>query len=74
MSKARKKIFPKPPVRFHSKLEKDLGKWSNKTDVRANLMAIYYQPSKPAELKVSQTQAKQLERLRAAISKTKGNV
>lgn len=68
MSKARKKVFPKPPVRFHSKLAKDLGKWSNKTDPFANAKAIYNQPVKQ-DPKITQRQETQLEKLRANLAK-----
>lgn len=70
-SRARKKVFPKPPVRFHSKLAKELGKYSNKTDVRANLMGIYYQPSRNQSPELNQKQATQLEKLRANLEKRK---
>ena len=68
-SKSRKRIFPKPPVRFHSKLAKELGKYSNKTDVRANLMGIYYQPARNQSPELSEKQATQLEKLRVNIAK-----
>jgi len=69
MAKNRKKIFPKPPVRYHSKLAKELGKYSNKTDVRANLIGIYYQPIKNQAPELTQKQETQLEKLRANIAK-----
>lgn len=69
MAKSRKKVFPKPPVRFHSKLAKELGRWSNKTDVRANLMGIYYQPSRNQSPELNEKQATQLEKLRANLAK-----
>lgn len=73
MSKARKRIFPKPPVRFHSKLAKELGKYSNKTVAEANLAAIYLQKSKPLESKATGLQAEQLKKLRATLARRKAN-
>lgn len=69
MAKGRKRIFPKPPVRFHSKLAKDLGKWSNKTVPEANIKGIYYAPEKIQEPNTTQRQDTQLEKLRANLAK-----
>lgn len=63
MGKARKKIFPKQPVKFHSKLEHELGKWSNKNGFEASLAAIYLrnETDKP---KLNERQTKQLNKLK----------
>jgi hypothetical protein len=66
--KSRKKVFPKQPVKFHSKLEKDLGKWSNKVGFEATKKAIYHQLAKP-EPKLDDRQTKQLEKLKANLAR-----
>lgn len=66
--KSRKKVFPKQPVKFHSKLEKDLGKWSNKVGFEASKKAIYFQVDKPRE-NVNERQAKELEKLKANLAR-----
>lgn len=68
MSKSRKKIFPKKPVQFHSKLEKELGKWSNKNGFEASVLAIYTRPM-PVVSNVTERQASQLEKLRINLAK-----
>lgn len=66
-SKSRKKTFPKPPQKFHSKLEKELGRWSNKNGYVASLKGIYYQ--EPKIKSITEEQTKQLEKLRVNLAK-----
>lgn len=66
--KSRKKVFPKQPVKFHSKLEKDLGKWSNKVGFEASKKAIYLQLDKP-RVNMSERQTNELEKLKATLAK-----
>ena len=68
MSKSRKKVFPKPPVKFHSKLAHELGKWSNKNGYEASIKGIYNQEIKQ-EPKITETQANQLAKLKANLAK-----
>lgn len=68
MAKSRKKVFPKSPVKFHSKLEKDLNKWSNKNGFEASKKAIYLQPDKPRAT-LNDRQTKELEKLKANLAK-----
>lgn len=70
-SNKRKKVFPKPPQRFHSKLAHELGKWSNKNGFEASLKGIYFQAPKQ-ESKVTETQARQLQKLKDNLAK-RGN-
>lgn len=65
MSKSRKKIFPKPPVRFHSKLAKELGKYSNKVCPEATLQAIY--SNEQRSNKLTESQVEQLAKLKLFI-------
>lgn len=67
-SNKRKKTFPKPPQRFHSKLAHELGKWSNKTGFEASLKGIYFQEPKQ-EPQITETQAKQLAKLKNNLAK-----
>ena len=72
MGKARKKVFPKPPQKFHSKLAHELGKWSNKNGYEASVKGIYSR--EPLILpKITERQAKQLEKLRANLNKRGDN-
>ncbi len=68
MSKSRKKVFPKPPVRFHSGLEKQLGRNSNKVGYEASLKAIYY-TTHDTICELSDRQSKQLEALKRTLSR-----
>lgn len=70
-SNKRKKTFPKPPQRFHSKLETELGRWSNKTGFDASIKAIYSQPIKK-EQPLTEQQAKQLAKLKEGLAKREG--
>lgn len=72
-SNKRKKTFPKPPQRFHSKLAHELGKWSNKNGYEASLKGIYFQ-DKPRENTITETQAKQLQKLKDNLAKRGDNV
>lgn len=67
-SNKRKKVFPKPPVKFHSKLAHELGKWSNKNGYEASIKGIY---SQPADLnpKLSEKQSQQLSKLKETLAK-----
>lgn len=69
MAKSRKRIFPKPPVKFHSKLANELGRWSNKNGFEASLKGIYYAPEKVQEPKVTERQARQLAKLKEFLCK-----
>jgi lauroyl/myristoyl acyltransferase len=66
----RKKVFPKPPVRYHSKLAKELGKHSNKM-AEANLKAIYTRSESNNIPKISHQQEQQLAKLKANLEKRK---
>lgn len=67
-SNKRKKVFPKPPQRFHSKLSHELGKWSNKNGFEASLKGIYL--TKPTLVSpLNERQAKQLEKLKNQLAK-----
>lgn len=68
-SNKRKKTFPKPPVRFHSQLAKELGKYSNKNGFEATLKGIYYAPEKLQDNKLTKNQEKALEKLRRNCAK-----
>lgn len=68
-SNKRKKTFPKPPVRFHSKLAKELGKWSNKNGFEASLKGIYFQERKDNSPKLDERQSKQLAKLKENLAK-----
>ena len=68
MSKSRKRIFPKPPVKFHSKLAHELGKWSNKNGYEASCKAIYFQELKP-KVGITESQAKHLIKLKEALAR-----
>lgn len=69
MGKARKKVFPKAPVKFHSKLANELGKWSNKNGFEASVKGIYYAPEKVQDPKLTQKQATQLQKLKEHLCK-----
>lgn len=71
MSKSRKKTFPKPPVKFHSKLEKELGKWSNKNGYEASVAGIYSRSLSNNIPKVDARQVNQLAKLKANLEKRK---
>lgn len=73
MSKSRKKVFPKPPVRFHSKLAHELGKWSNKNGYEASVKGIYYQPTPDNSPKLDERQEKQLAKLKQNLAKREDN-
>lgn len=68
MAKNRKKVFPKPPVRFHSKLAKELGRWSNKNCPWATQKAIYDQ-KKPLVQPLDERQSTQLQKLKDNLKK-----
>jgi len=67
MAKSRKRIFPKPPIRFHSALAKTLGKNSNK-EPEANVKAIYSQEPRHAE-RLSPDQLKTLRALHRTLGR-----
>ncbi len=69
-SNKRKKVFPKAPVRFHSKLAKDLGKHSNKM-AEANMKAIYTRSESNNIPKLDARQQTQLDKLKANLEKRK---
>lgn len=64
----RKKTFPKPPVKFHSKLAHELGKWSNKNGYEASILGIYKQEHKK-EVSLTPLQEKQLAKLKENLAK-----
>jgi septation ring formation regulator EzrA len=72
MAKGRKKVFPKAPIPFNSKLEHTLGKNSNKhLDVQR--LALYYYidlDNRDEKRRVDNT----LKSLRRTINKLKGRV
>lgn len=68
MAKSRKKIFPKPPVKFHSKLEHELGKWSNKNGFEASIAAIYLR-NETEKPKLNERQSKQLQKLKDNLAR-----
>jgi hypothetical protein len=72
-SNKRKKTFPKPPQRFHSKLAHELGKWSNKNGFEASLKGIYFQDKKDNSPKLDERQAKQLQKLKDNLKKRGDN-
>jgi hypothetical protein len=72
-SNKRKKTFPKPPQRFHSKLAHELGKWSNKNGFEASLKGIYFQDKKDNSPKLDERQAKQLQKLKDNLKKRGNN-
>lgn len=61
MSRSRKRTFPKPPVRFHSALESELGKNSNKGCLEASIVGIYDQ--EPREVDISPELKRILKRI-----------
>ncbi len=69
MAKSRKKVFPKPPVKFHSKLETELGRWSNKNGFEASVKGIYTQEIQDKKPILNDRQIKQLDKLKANLSK-----
>jgi hypothetical protein len=68
-SNKRKKTFPKPPQKFHSKLAHELGKWSNKNGFEASLKGIYFQADRDKSPKLDERQAKQLAKLKDNLAK-----
>lgn len=69
-SNKRKKVFPKPPQRFHSKLAHELNKWSNKNGYEASIKGIYAQQPKK-EPTLTDTQARQLAKLKENLARRK---
>ena len=72
-SNKRKKTFPKPPQKFHSKLAHELGKWSNKNGYEASIKGIYNQPLPDNSPKITERQARQLAKLKENIAKRDDN-
>jgi hypothetical protein len=71
-SNKRKKVFPKKPVQFHSKLEKELGKWSNKNGYEASVKGIYSTIVKkelPKSPVLDERQVKQLAKLKEILER-----
>lgn len=68
-SNRRKKTFPKPPQKYHSKLAKELGKWSNKNGYEASVKGIYLRPDVDNSPKLDDRQAKQLAKLKDNLNK-----
>jgi len=67
MSKARKKIFPKPPQRLNSKTVLELGKNSHKFRDEY-IKALYNQPSKSSVgTELTPLQIRMLDRLKKAV-------
>lgn len=66
-SNKRKKTFPKPPIKFHSKLAHELGKWSNKNGFEASIKGIYNQEPK-REPQLTETQSRQLAKLKEKLA------
>lgn len=66
-SNTRKKVFPKPPQRFHSGLERTLGKNSNKTCREANLKGIYHRHV-PKSNQLTEAQEKHLQKIKERLN------
>lgn len=68
-SNTRKKTFPKPPQKFHSKLAHELGKWSNKNGYEASLKGIYLRSESNNIPKLDVRQESQLKKLRDNLAR-----
>lgn len=70
MAKSRKRVFPKPPEKLHTKNQHKLGRNSNKVCYEASLAGIYNQEIRKTSLNLSDPQKKMLSNLRKNLGYT----